>query len=47
MFHLHVRPIGDWDELYFRDHLLAHPESGDSYEALKRSLLPRFEHDFD
>ena len=27
VFHIHVRNPGDWDELYFRDYLIAHPEA--------------------
>lgn len=26
VFHLHVRYLGNWDELYFRDYLIAHPD---------------------
>lgn len=42
-FHLHVRPFRDWDELYFRDYLMAHPEEARQYAALKRSLKEQFE----
>lgn len=42
-FHLHVRPWRDWDELYFRDYLAAHPEEAEKYAALKRSLKEQFE----
>lgn len=42
-FHLHVRPWRDWDELYFRDYLAAHPEAAEKYAALKRSLKEKFE----
>jgi GrpB-like predicted nucleotidyltransferase (UPF0157 family) len=27
VFHVHVRYRGDWDELYFRDYLINHPET--------------------
>ncbi|MDR0849195.1 MAG: GrpB family protein [Propionibacteriaceae bacterium] len=47
VYHLHVRPLGDWDELYFRDYLLDHPETAAAYAELKRSLLERYEHDRD
>jgi GrpB-like predicted nucleotidyltransferase (UPF0157 family) len=47
VFHLHVRFSGDWDELYFRDYLIAHPETAAEYENLKQSLLIQFEHDRD
>lgn len=44
MFHLHVREAGDWDELYFRDHLAAHPEVAREYERVKHAAAERFEH---
>lgn len=47
VFHLHVREAGDWDELYFRDHLVAHPEVAREYERVKRTAADRFEHDRD
>ena len=47
VFHLHLRLAGDCDELYFRDYLRDHPEARAAYAALKKSLLPRFEHDRD
>ena len=46
-FHVHVRYSGDWDELYFRDHLLAHPEIADEYGKLKLELKKKYEHDRD
>lgn len=46
-FHIHVRTLGDYDELYFRDYLLLHPEAADEYEQLKLSLQKRFKHDRD
>ena len=42
-FHLHVRPWRDWDELYFRDYLAAHPEEAQKYAGLKHSLKEKFE----
>jgi len=30
VFHIHVRNLGYWDELYFRDYLIAHPETAAS-----------------
>jgi GrpB-like predicted nucleotidyltransferase (UPF0157 family) len=45
VYHLHVRRIGDWDELYFRDYLIARPEAAAEYAALKRRLF--VEHEFD
>ncbi|MCI8443282.1 MAG: GrpB family protein [Provencibacterium sp.] len=47
VFHLHVRPAGDCDELYFRDYLQAHPAAAKEYERLKLSLWRDFEHDRD
>lgn len=42
-FHVHVRLFRDWDELYFRDYLAAHPEEAERYARLKRSLKEEFE----
>jgi Uncharacterized conserved protein len=47
VYHIHVRYPGDWDELYFRDYLIAHPETADEYAALKARLHKGFEHDRD
>ena len=47
VFHLHVREYGDWDELYFRDYLRAHPAAAQEYAALKKTLQPQYEHDRD
>ncbi len=47
IFHVHVRYSGDWDELYFRDYLLAHPEIADEYGKLKLELITKYEHDRD
>ncbi len=47
VFHVHVHPAGDNDEVYFRDYLTAHPDMARAYEALKQSLLPRYRHDRD
>ena len=46
-FHIHVRHSGDWDELYFRDYLIAHPEAARQYEALKLGLKDEYEFDRD
>ena len=46
-FHVHVRPLGDWGEPYFRDYLIEHPEVAAEYAELKRRLQPEFEHDRD
>ena len=47
VFHLHLRRVGDNDEIYFRDYLIAHPEVAKEYEALKLGLWKEFEHDRD
>lgn len=47
VFHVHVRFGGDWDELYFRDYLICHPEAAKEYGELKRRLLKKFEFDRD
>ncbi len=47
VYHLHVRPVGDWGELYFRDYLRAHADVAGEYERLKLDLRKRFEHDRD
>jgi GrpB-like predicted nucleotidyltransferase (UPF0157 family) len=45
VFHVHVRYNGDWDELYFRDYLLAHPEVAKEYGRLKLALKQKYEYD--
>lgn len=45
--HIHVRNSGDWGELYFRDYLLAHPETATQYAALKLRLQGPYRHDRD
>lgn len=47
VFHLHLRYVGDNDEIYFRDYLIAHPEIAKEYEAIKLDLWKKFEHDRD
>lgn len=47
VFHLHIRPAGDWDEPHFRDYIAAHPEAAAEYEALKRKLLAEYKHNRD
>lgn len=47
VFHLHVRYKGDWDELYFRDYLIKHPDIAANYGRLKLELKERFEHNRD
>jgi GrpB-like predicted nucleotidyltransferase (UPF0157 family) len=47
VYHLHVKLLGDWNELYFRDYLRQYPNVARQYEALKLGLKERFEHDRD
>jgi GrpB-like predicted nucleotidyltransferase (UPF0157 family) len=47
VYHIHVRNPGDWDELYFRDYLISHPEAAAKYAELKRSLFNDYEHNRD
>lgn len=46
-YHVHVRYFGDWDELYFRDYLLSHPQIATRYGELKLQLKETYEHDRD
>ncbi|MFZ5986250.1 MAG: GrpB family protein [Bacillota bacterium] len=46
-YHVHVRYSGDWDELYFRDYLLAHPDVAEEYGKLKLELKQKFEYNRD
>lgn len=45
--HIHVRYGGDWDELYFRDYLILHPEVALEYGRLKLVLKDQFTYDRD
>jgi len=47
VYHLHVRYLGDWDELYFRDYLLLYADVAKEYGDLKLRLLKDFKHDRD
>lgn len=47
VYHLHVKPLGDWDELYFRDYLRRYPEVARQYGVLKQGLKEQYEHDRD
>lgn len=46
-YHIHVRYQGDWDEILFRDYLIAHPDAAEEYATLKVSLEQRFENNRD
>ncbi len=47
VFHLHLRYIGDNDELYFRDYLMEHTDAAKEYEEMKLKLWKEYEHDRD
>lgn len=47
VYHLHLRYMGDNDELYFRDYLNDNPLIAKQYEKLKLSLWKKYEHNRD
>lgn len=47
VFHIHFHRIGDNDEIFFRDYLIANPKVAREYEKLKLSLLPEFRNNRD
>ncbi len=47
VFHLHLRYIGDNNELYFRDYLIERPNVAKEYEELKLKLWKQYEHNRD
>jgi GrpB-like predicted nucleotidyltransferase (UPF0157 family) len=47
VYHIHVRYLGDPDEFYFRDYLIAHPDAAAEYAGLKHRLFQNYEHDRD
>lgn len=47
VFHLHLRYPDDWDELYFRDYLIAHPEIAEKYGELKKDLEAEYKNNRD
>lgn len=47
VFHIHLRYVGDNDELYFRDYLNEHTQIAKEYEALKLKLWKLFANDRD
>ncbi len=44
-YHVHLRYSGDWDELYFRDFLIAHPDIANEYGRLKKALKQQYTYD--
>ena len=47
VYHLHVRFVDDWNELYFRDYLIEHPDIAKEYADLKQNLKEKYEHNRD
>ena len=47
VFHIHLRYIGNNNELYFRDYLNEYPEIAKEYENLKLNLWKKFKHNRD
>ena len=43
VFHLHLRCVGDNDELYFRDYLIEHTNIAIEYEKIKMKLWKEYE----
>lgn len=44
-YHVHVRYIGDWDEIRFKDYLIKHNEIAKEYETLKLKLAEKYPND--
>ena len=47
VFHLHLKYVGDNNELYFRDYLIEKPDVAKEYEELKLRLWKKYEHNRD
>ncbi|MDE6149632.1 MAG: GrpB family protein [Ruminococcus sp.] len=47
VYHIHIRYMGDNNELYFRDYLNEFPVAAKEYESLKLSLWKQYEFDRD
>ena len=47
VYHLHVRYLENWEELYFRDYLIFHKNIANEYGKLKTSLLKKYKHNRD
>lgn len=47
VYHLHVKPFGDWGELYFRDYLRQDHDVARQYGQLKLNLKNQFKHNRD
>lgn len=44
VFHLHIKPLGNHDEIYFRNYLRRHPEVAREYEVLKQELAQTYKY---
>ena len=47
VYHIHLRYVGDNDEIYFRDYLNEYADIAKEYEALKLNLWKQYEHNRD
>lgn len=47
VFHIHFHTVGDNDEIYFCNYLIANPGIAKEYEKLKLSLLPEYRNNRD
>ncbi|MDR2899179.1 MAG: GrpB family protein [Clostridiales bacterium] len=47
IYHLHVRSVGDWEELHFRDYLRSSQKAVKEYESIKRELALRYRNNRD
>ena len=47
VYHIHLRYLGDNDELYFRDYMNEYPQIAKQYESLKLKLWKKYEYDRD
>ena len=47
VFHLHLRYMGDHDELYFRDYLNDFPDIAGQYEKMKLNLWKKYKYNRD
>ena len=47
VYHLHLRPVGDWGELYFRDYLRQNMNVAKEYEELKLPLARKYKNNRD
>lgn len=45
VYHIHLRYVGDNDELYFRDYLNQFPDTAHEYEQLKEALAVAYRND--